>query len=125
MNNRLDLLQQTCTEWAEYTLGKDAVKDKHERSKRVLEEAIELCQSSNLSVEECHALIDYVYSRPKNENASQEIAGILVTVLVAAGSHDVLASDVLHNEIKRIHDPEIIEKVRRRQAEKRIIGHAT
>lgn len=68
--------------------------------------------------DQLHRLVDYVYGRPVGKPA-QEIAGSMVTLYAAAGALVVDAQAAFETEMTRIQQPEVIERVRRRQAEKR------
>lgn len=104
--------------WAAQVLGKEAAGNIPERSLRAAEEVIELTQACGVDVETVHRLVDYVFSRPIGE-PSQEIAGSLVSLYAVAAALNVDADAALHVELERIAQPEVIERVRRRQTEKR------
>jgi len=104
--------------WVRHVFDEATALNVPERALRAVEETIELAQACDLSAETVHRLVDYVYSRPKGEPA-KEIAGRLVTVYAAAVALGVDADEELEKELVRIWKPEVIERVRRRQAEKR------
>ena len=104
--------------WALRVLGETAVRNLPERGLRVAEEAIELGQAMGVDAADLHRLVDYVYSRPVG-TPGQEIAGTMVTLYAAAAAVGVNADAAYEAEVARIHTPEIEDKVRRRQAEKR------
>jgi NTP pyrophosphatase (non-canonical NTP hydrolase) len=109
--------QAAMERWARRVLGESAwVPD--ERALRVAEEAIELAQALNVTAEDLHRLVDYVYSRPVGD-PGQEVAGIFVTLYAAAACIGVDAEAEFKQEFARIHSPDVEEKIRRRQAEKR------
>jgi hypothetical protein len=112
--------QQTIESWARRVLGDAAVQNRVERALRVAEEAVELAQCLGVEAADLHRLVDYVYARHAGTPA-QEIAGTLVTLYACAASVGVDAEEALRVELDRIHTPEIEEKVRRRQAEKRAL----
>jgi hypothetical protein len=62
--------------------------------------------------------VDYVFARPVGE-AGQEIGGCMVTIYAAASALGVDADAVLEAELARIQRPEVVERCRRRQDEKR------
>lgn len=92
--------------------------DVPERALRCAEETIELAQACGVSREQIHKLVDYVFSRPVGIPA-KEIAGVLVTAYAVAGAIDADADEELEAELARIHLPHVIERIRRRQTEKR------
>jgi hypothetical protein len=104
--------------WTDMACGEESRRSKRERALRLVEEAIEFAQSVDVDVETVHAVAGHVYQRPKGD-PGQEIAGVYVTMLAAACAVDVNAEDELAREILRIQQPDVIERVRRRQIEKR------
>jgi hypothetical protein len=105
-------------DWVVAALGEETARDIPERSLRFAEEAIELTQACGVDVETVHRLVDYVFSRPVG-NPAQEIAGSLVTLYSTAAALGIDADAELEKELDRIWRPEVIERCRRRQHEKR------
>jgi hypothetical protein len=116
--------QSRISAWVRKVFTEAESKNAPERSLRVVEEAVELSQACGVDSETLHRLVDYVCSRPIGE-APKEIAGCLVTVYAAAAALGVDAQEELEKEISRIHQPEVIDRVRRRQHEKRAALVAT
>lgn len=110
--------QSRITSWVRKVFTEAEYTNAPERSLRVVEEAIELAQACGIDADTLHRLVDYVCGRPVGD-PQQEIAGCLVTVYAAAAALNVDADEALENEISRIQLPEVIDRVRRRQAEKR------
>lgn len=106
--------------WARKIFGYEVASNVPERTLRFVEEAAELAQACGASAAELHRLIDYVFSRPTGEPA-KEIAGSMVTLYALASALDVDADKMLEAELVRIHRPEVIERVLRRQQEKRAV----
>jgi hypothetical protein len=113
MNN-----QPRIASWVRKVFTESESTNAPERSLRVAEEAIELAQACGIDAEALHRLVDYVCGRPIGEPA-KEIAGCLVTVYAAAEALGVDAQEQFEIEVSRIHQPEVIDRVRRRQKEKR------
>lgn len=111
--NQLQVVQ-----WVRATLGDDALDNPIERSLRASEEVIELAQACGADAATLHRLVDYVFARPIGD-PKQEIGGCMMTIYTVAESLDVVADLVLDDELERAWTPEIMERVRRRQAEKR------
>lgn len=109
--------QDTVREWTVDCFGVEVADDKHERCARFLEEALELCQSLSFPREDAIKLIDYVYGRDPGR-PSQEVGGTCLTLasLCAACDIDMLGSSVL--ELNRVNHPDIIERVRQKNASK-------
>ena len=104
--------------WACQVLGLKSASDIVERVLRAVEEVLELAQTVGVGRDQLHRLVDYVYGRPVGK-AAQEIAGSMVTLYAAAGALGIDAQTAFETEMARIQQPEVIERVRRRQTEKR------
>jgi NTP pyrophosphatase (non-canonical NTP hydrolase) len=116
-----DLIQKKLRAWACDLFGAETASTKRTRLLRFFEEAAELVQAGDLSKEDAQLVLDTVYSRPKGE-FGQEIGGVMVTLYLAAELHDYSVEQEEAREIERIHTPEVMEKCRRRQAEKKALG---
>jgi len=104
--------------WVHLAFGKEAVTNPQERSMRAVEEVVELAQVVGVTAETLHRLVNYVFSRPVG-TAESEVAGSMVTIYAAATSLNVNADAALEKELVRLYQPEVLERCRRRQAEKR------
>jgi len=114
----IEQYQSRIARWVLSTLGEECFANKLERALRVVEETVELAQAVGVDPEQLHRLVDYVYERPKGVT-SQELAGIMVTLCAMATSLGVKLEAASLQEADRIETPEIVDKVRRRQTEKR------
>jgi hypothetical protein len=103
--------------WLVECFGQLIASDKMERNHRFLEEALETVQANGCSKIEALQLVDYVYGRPVGE-LHQEIGGAMVTLaaLAYASGMDVMSEG--HREAARIEEPEIMAKIRAKQAVK-------
>lgn len=110
--------QQRVTDWVNTTFTEAEAKDVPERALRTAEEALELAQACDVDAETLHRLVDYVFSRPVGKPGS-EIAGTMVTVYALATALGADAQAEFETELARINTPEIVERCRRRQHEKR------
>ncbi len=110
--------QQRVTSWVKKVFDDATRTNIKERALRVVEEAIELAQVCGVERSTVHRLVDYVYWRPAGE-AWQEIGGIMVTVYAAAHALNVDGDTAFETELDRIQRPEVIERIQRRQIEKR------
>jgi hypothetical protein len=115
---RLPVDQERVTEWVREVFDDTTASNIPERALRAAEEAIELTQACGVDAETVHRLVDYVFGRPCGEPA-REIAGCLVTLYAAASALGVDAGAEFERELTRIWQPEVIERCRRRQSEKR------
>jgi hypothetical protein len=105
-------------DWVRKVFDEATATNGPERALRLVEEAIELAQACGVGRDALHRLVDYVLDRPVGDPA-QEIAGCMVTLYAAAHALGVDADEVFEQELSRIQLPEVIDRVRRRQAEKR------
>ena len=110
--------QERISIWAVRTLGIEACANSVERALRVAEEAIELAQACKVSKEQLHRLVDYVFERPAGK-PGQEIAGTLVCLYSLASALGLDADREFEREFLRVNEPEVVDRIRRRQAEKR------
>jgi len=101
--------------------SRQEVLGRRERSLRFLEEAIELVQATGLTEEEITRVVRYVMGRPTGE-ISQEIGGTLFTLLGLCVAEEIDAGSAIEKELSRAETPEIIQRVRNRQREKRVAG---
>ena len=113
--------QDVCLEWAEMCFRPSVVNDVRERLRRFLEEALELVQSLGLPRETAHRLVDYVYDRPVG-NPDQEVGGVGVTLGVLCSVVSIDMEECFDVELDRILQPEVMEKVRAKQAAKIAAG---
>jgi hypothetical protein len=119
-----DPKQSRVATWVHSVFSEKEATDAHERSLRTAEEALELAQACGVDSATLHRLVDYVMGRPAGEPA-QEIAGTMVTLYAMAGALGVDADTAFEVELKRIQQPEVIERCQRRQHEKRAALVAT
>ena len=110
--------QRRVAAWVVEVLGEKTAQNAQERSLRTAEEVLELAQACRVSREVLHRLVDYVFERPVGD-AAQEISGVLVTLYSTADALGIDADAALEAELVRVQQPEVMEKIRRRQSEKR------
>ena len=104
--------------WVRKVFTEAEAQNAPERALRLVEEAIELAQACGVDRESLHRLVDYVLARPVGDPA-QEVAGTMVTLYALAQAINVDADEAFENEVSRIQQTEVIDRVRRRQHEKR------
>lgn len=103
--------------WLMECFGADIAANIEERCDRFIEEALEQVQALGWDKARAIALVDYVYGRPAGE-PHQEAGGVMVTFAAlcqAAGLDMQKAGD---DELARIMRPEIVQKIRAKQAAK-------
>lgn len=110
--------QKRVADWVRTTFGEASANEPRERSLRMLEEACELTQAIGVSRHQAHLVVDYVYNRPAG-SAPQEIAGTLITLLGTSAALDIDTEEAFLLEAGRIEKPEVLERCRKRQSEKR------
>lgn len=107
----LNGFQQLIGNWCALAFGDTCASNPQERGLRLLEEAIELGQSLEITKEQAHLLVDYVYGRPVGE-VRQEISGVLITLFALTTAVGANAQDCIAEEYERISQPEFLEKIR-------------
>jgi hypothetical protein len=106
------------TGWVREVFTEKEANDVLERSLRTAEEGLELAQACGTDAATLHRLVDYVMGRPAGK-PEQEIAGTMVTLYAMAAALKIDADEAFETEMVRIQQPEVIERCRRRQHEKR------
>ncbi len=109
--------QQRVRDWAVKCFGVETASNRLIRGDRFLEEALELLQSGGYPMERIATLVDYVYRRPVGE-PSQEVGGVMVTLAAYCAAHALDMSEAGNVELLRISKPEMIERIRAKQAQK-------
>lgn len=104
--------QVRCLKWILAWLNSKLVWNKQERNQRFLEEALELVQSLDMDRETAHALVDYVFGRPKGE-PSQELGGVMNTIALLAETNSMSMWHAGEEELSRCWDN--IEKIKAKQ----------
>lgn len=103
--------------WVELCFGRQIADDPVERGDRLAEEVLELLQAVGYDRRRIFALVDYVWSRPVGE-PEQEVGGVMVTLAAFCAAHGIDMRLAGETELLRILSPEIIEKIRGKQAKK-------
>lgn len=103
--------------WMQECFGPVISADRLERGDRLLEEVLELLQSGGYPMHRIATLRDYVYSRPPGE-PDQEAGGTMVTLAAYCQAHDLDMHRAGERELARILEPEVMAKIRAKQAAK-------
>jgi len=109
--------QDEVRHWVLMCFGVEIANDVRERNFRFLEEALELVQANGATVDEARELVDYVFNRPIGE-IPQEVGGVMVTLAALCSASKVNMYLEARRELMRINQPEIVEKIRAKQASK-------
>jgi NTP pyrophosphatase (non-canonical NTP hydrolase) len=80
--------QGQVAKWMHHTFPASVVRDKDERAARMLEEALELAQASELSLVEVYQLVEYVFSRAKG-TVEKEVGDVALTLAALCHAHDI------------------------------------
>ncbi|WYW00984.1 hypothetical protein Aura_00067 [Pseudomonas phage vB_PpuM-Aura] len=105
--------------WLVKAFGVETAHDKKERVYRFTEEALELGQATGLTKEEALALVDYVFEREVGE-IKQEVGGVMTTLAALCFAHEIDHHECGRIELDRVQDPVVLEKIRIKQANKKI-----
>jgi len=84
---------------------------------RFFEEVVETMQAGSIPKSDLLALVDYTYDRPVGV-FRQEIGGVLITLAALCNREEVSMEQAGMDELMRISTPEMIEKIRAKQATK-------
>lgn len=111
--------QSDVRDWITACFGTEIRDDRVERNHRFLEEALELVQSCEMSRDEAHALVDFVFDRPAGEIA-QEVGGVMNTLAALCCAQRIELGHAARAELERVWEK--IDEVRARRAGKPM-GH--
>jgi hypothetical protein len=107
--------------WMLECFGALIAADQVERNHRFAEEAAELTQALGMPRSEWDQLLDYVYGRPAGE-PHQEVGGVMVTLAALCQAQGLDMELDGETELARILRPEIVQKIRAKQAAKPKFG---
>jgi hypothetical protein len=96
-----------------------------QRCDRFIEECLELVQACGYDLSRVAALVQYVSNRPKGE-VPQEVGGVMITLAALIGvcnkalpeDHEINIANEADREMRRIRTPEVMAKIRAKQADK-------
>ena len=115
--------QERCMAWVKACFGEAKAADMEHRNKRFLEEALELVQSTNMSKETAHQLVEYVFGRVKGETY-QEVGGVMTTLAAYCGANGLDMQECAEKELKRIWNK--VDKIRAKELNKpKFEGHVS
>ena len=109
--------QQRVQPWLLECFGAAIAADRVERNHRFLEESLELVQALGCTASEAHQLVDYVFGRPVGD-PPQEVGGVMVTLAALCLANGLDMHDAGEVELARISAPELVAKIRAKQAAK-------
>lgn len=109
--------QARIARWMQACFGPVISSDRLERGDRLLEEVFELLQAGGYPPERIAALEAYTWSRPIGDPV-QETGGVMVTLAAWCQAFDIDMEAAAEAEYDRISRPEVMEKIRRKQAMK-------
>lgn len=109
--------QERVTAWLFECFNQQIATNIEERADRFIEEAFELVQSSGYNPDRIAALRDYVWSRRVGD-PTQEVGGVMVTLAAYCYAAGLDMHGSAETELARILRPEILEKIRAKQASK-------
>lgn len=112
-----ETFQSRVQPWMMECFGAEIAADLLERNDRFIEEALEFVQAGDYPKERAHALVEYVYGRPQGE-INQEVGGVMVTLAAACLARGIDMHAEAERELARILQPEIVLKIRAKQAAK-------
>lgn len=115
----LDNEQADVLDWTLDTFGPEIAGNVDERCCRFLEEALELVQALDLSLDKVIKLVDYVYNRPVGE-PKQEMGGSVITLLALSSAAGIRAEEAFADEMARCYEK--MEEIRNKHMLKTLRG---
>jgi NTP pyrophosphatase (non-canonical NTP hydrolase) len=97
----MNALARIAWNWGAACFGLEHMHDPKNRSIRLVEEAVELCQAVGVDAELIKTIVDDVYVKPPGEPL-QELGGCLVTASVMAYTLGMDPEEVLEKEVTRV-----------------------
>jgi predicted RNA-binding Zn-ribbon protein involved in translation (DUF1610 family) len=113
-------LQQRVQAWVEATFPTELHTNLTERGDRLLEETLELLQSTGYDPARIAILANYVYGRPAGEPA-QEAGGVMLTLAALCTAAGVDMIEAGEAELARVTQPHITEAIQAKQRAKAAI----
>jgi hypothetical protein len=107
--------QSLVNQWMQKCFGPAISADTVERNHRFLEESLELVQACGCTKSEAHQLVEYVFNRPVGEK-DQEAGGVRVTLSALCSANGINEDVEAYRELRRINWPEVMAKIRTKQA---------
>lgn len=111
--------QDRARPWTLQCFGAEVASNRILRNHRFLEEALELVQACGATVDECHQLVDYAFSRPVGEKR-QEVGGVMVTLACLCNVHDIDLNLEADRELLRAMS--MMDKIREKSKSKPKFG---
>jgi len=116
-NLETPLFQTRVSTWMEQCFIPSQYSNVVERGDRLLEEVLELLQATGYDRTRVATLVDYVFGRPVGEPA-QEVGGVMVTLAAFCWVTGLDMHADGARELARINQPDIMAKLREKQAAK-------
>lgn len=114
----IEVYQTTVAKWVCEVFGEEYQESLQERAIRHIEEAIEICQSADVSEEQILATIRQVYNKAPNPNIGQEIGQNLLTLLALSESAGYHLGDEFQKELMRISQQKVKDRIRVKRSTK-------
>lgn len=115
----VDLQKSRCLSWLRVVFNDDT--DVEERALRFGEEALELIQSLGVTHDQAKALVEQVYNKPVGD-PKQELGGTMVTLASLCAVTELDAGEAFEREFDRCELPAVIEKIKRKHAQKAVVS---
>ena len=80
--------------------------DRQERARRLLEEAVEVCQIENIQPIQIQRIVDHVYAKDVG-TPGQEVAGIMCCLMAYAYATNTIIDLETERELKRLEKADI------------------
>lgn len=115
---RISDWQYDARHWMNDVFGSTTAENVPERERRMLEEAVELCQSGSMDRAMAHKIVDYVFDKPRDTDVRKEAGQLMFVLLSLCGAHEFELEDALLEVNITAWSPERIAKVKANQEKK-------
>ena len=113
----MSVFQTAAAMWILDLFGARVADDTEERGYRFMEEALELVQAGGMTKEQVLEQVEYTFSRPKG-TVYQEVGGVVLTLATFCQAHGLDMINAAQAELDRCWAPEVMDKIRAKQATK-------
>ena len=112
----METYQDRVRDWLYACFGAEIATDRIERGQRFLEEALELAQAGDITADDAHRLVDYVYGRPQGV-LFQEVGGVMTTLAALCQAYpNLYLHEAAETELARVWRK--VDEIRAKQAAK-------
>ncbi len=117
MLHDINYLAEEAARWVKETFGHAVYRSPKERALRLLEEAVELAQSSGVYRDQAVKVLEHVYAKPKG-NPRDELVDVFFCTLVYANLAEVKLGEEVIEEQRLIWSNEMMTRIQNKYEDK-------